>query len=56
MAITDAWLRATNGKPYSGKTEISHRFGLGVRVSPKGKITWVYRANINGKMQRIKLG
>ncbi|HCZ9557170.1 site-specific integrase [Vibrio cholerae] len=56
MAITDAWLRATNGKPYSGKAEISHRFGLGVRVSPKGKITWVYRANINGKMQRIKLG
>lgn len=56
MAITDAWLRATYAKPYSGKPEINHRDGLGVRVSPKGKIIWVYRAFLQGRAMRIKLG
>ncbi|HAS6220132.1 TPA: DUF4102 domain-containing protein [Vibrio vulnificus] len=56
MAITDAWLRAVDGKPYSGPAEVNHRDGLGVRISPKGKITWVYRVSVATKAMRIKLG
>ncbi|EPW6625607.1 tyrosine-type recombinase/integrase [Vibrio vulnificus] len=56
MAITDAWLRAVDGKPYSGSAEVNHRDGLGVRISPKGKITWVYRVTVATKAMRIKLG
>ncbi|EGQ9312669.1 site-specific integrase [Vibrio vulnificus] len=56
MAITDAWLRAVDGKPYSGPAEVNHRDGLGVRISPKGKITWVYRVTVATKAMRIKLG
>ncbi|PJC87792.1 integrase [Vibrio sp. HA2012] len=56
MSFTDAWLRATNGKPYKGKAEITYRNGVGVRVSPKGKITWIYRALVNGKPIKMKIG
>ncbi|EHU9453546.1 integrase arm-type DNA-binding domain-containing protein [Vibrio vulnificus] len=56
MAITDAWLRAVDGKPYSGPAEVNHRDGLGVRISPKGKITWVYRVTVATKAMRLKLG
>lgn len=56
MAITDAWLRATQGKPYKGQPEVTHRDGLGVRVSPKGKVTWVYRVTYLGKAIKMKLG
>ncbi|OEE41575.1 tyrosine-type recombinase/integrase [Vibrio anguillarum] len=56
MAITDAWLRATQGKPYKGKPEVTHRDGLGVRVSPKGKITWIYRVIYLSKPIKMKLG
>ncbi|HDY7881543.1 TPA: tyrosine-type recombinase/integrase [Vibrio vulnificus] len=56
MAITDAWLRAVDGKPYSGPAEVNHRDGLGVRISPKGKITWVYRVSVATKAMRLKLG
>ena len=56
MAITDAWLRATQGKIYKGKPEVTHRDGLGVRVSPKGKITWIYRVVYLSKPVKMKLG
>ncbi len=56
MAITDTWLRSTHGKPYSGKPEITYRDGVGVRISPKGKITWIYRVNFYGKPIKMKLG
>lgn len=54
--ITDAWLRAAKGKPYNGKPELIYRDGLGVRISPKGKISWIYRFNLKGKPVRMKLG
>lgn len=56
MAITDAWLRATQGKPYKGKAEITHRDGLGVRISPRGKVSWILRVMFNGKPVKMKLG
>ena len=56
MAITDAWLRAKYGKPYSGEPEVTHRDGLGVRVSPKGKITWIFRVYFNQQGIKMKIG
>lgn len=56
MTISDAWLRAVVGKPYLGKSEITYRDGLGVRISPKGKITWIYRVNFVGRPIKMKLG
>lgn len=56
MKLTDAWLRANSGKPYSGKAEITYKNGLGVRISPKGKITWIYRFLIKGAPVKMKVG
>ncbi len=56
MAFTDAWLRSIQGKPYSGKAEITYRDGVGVRVSPKGKVTWIYRVSFSGQAIKVKLG
>ncbi|ELJ8527310.1 site-specific integrase [Vibrio cholerae] len=56
MKLTDAWLRANSGRPYSGPEEIIYKNGLGVRVSPKGKISWIYRFTLNGKQKRMKIG
>lgn len=56
MAITDTWLRSVHGKPYNGKPEITYRDGVGVRISPKGKITWIYRVSFFGKPIKLKLG
>lgn len=56
MKLTDAWLRAQSGKPYKGKAEITYKHGLGIRISPKGKITWIYRALLKGKPIKMKIG
>ncbi len=56
VTITDTWLRSVYGKPYSGKPEITYRDGVGVRISPKGKITWIYRVSFFGKPIKLKLG
>ena len=39
MALTDAWLKANDGKERAALAERSDREGLGVRITPKGKIT-----------------
>ncbi|WP_283130816.1 tyrosine-type recombinase/integrase [Enterovibrio norvegicus] len=54
--ITDAWLRSTVGKPYSGKAELLVGDGLYARISPKGKITWVFRVSFAGKAIKQSLG
>ncbi|HIF9171979.1 TPA: tyrosine-type recombinase/integrase [Photobacterium damselae] len=56
VAFTDAWLRARCGKPYDGKSEITYRDGLWIRISPKGRITWIYRFLLNGKPVKMKIG
>lgn len=56
MAISDTKLRALYGKPYSGAPEVTDLDGLGIRVSPKGVITFQYRFRWEGKQHRIGLG
>lgn len=55
-AFSDAWLRSVLNKKYVGKSEITYRDGLGVRISPKGKITWIYRGILNAKSFKMKIG
>ena len=43
MALSDAWLKANNNKARPGRAEFSDRDGLGVRVTPKGKIVFQER-------------
>lgn len=40
MSLSDTLLRSINGKPYPGKSELSSRDGLSVRISHAGTITW----------------
>lgn len=56
MAITDSWLRGVNGKPYSGQSEVTDGDGLGIRVSPKGLITFQVRHMRDGKQVRTTIG
>ena len=56
MAITDSWLRATNGKLQDSITTKSDRDCLSARVSLKGKITFQLRFRIQGKQQRVDMG
>ncbi|WP_340608295.1 tyrosine-type recombinase/integrase [Xenorhabdus bharatensis] len=56
MAITDSWLRSTNGKPQEKIVTKSDRDGLSVRVTPKGKIIFQLRYRWNGKGDRIDIG
>jgi integrase len=52
--FTDRMLRAI--KPRGREYELNERGGFGVRVSPKGKITFQFRYRINRKKQRLALG
>lgn len=47
--ISDKWLKSINGKPYSGGNVVSDGAGLAVRISPKGKVAWVYRYRLGGR-------
>lgn len=56
MKITAAKLKSINGKPYTGKSEVSDGDNLSLRISPKGKITFQIRYRIEGKAVRYKIG
>lgn len=56
MAISDAWLKANTGKPRDIREEKSDRDGFGVRVTPKGKITFQLRFRYDGRPCRLDLG
>ncbi|MDX7799010.1 site-specific integrase [Aeromonas caviae] len=56
MAISDSWLRGINGKPYTGQSEVTGGDGLGVRVSPKGLITFQVRHMRDRKQVRTTIG
>ena len=56
MALSDTWLKANNGKERVALEERSDREGLGVRVTPKGKITFQLRYRFDGKPKRLDLG
>lgn len=56
MAISDTKLRSIYGKPYSGPSEITDSDGLGIRITPKGVISFQFRFRWEGKQNRMGLG
>lgn len=56
MAISDTKLRGLHGKPYAGPAEITDADGLGIRVTPKGVISFQYRYRLNGRQHRLGIG
>lgn len=56
MAISDTKLRSIYGKPYSGPSEITDSDGLGIRITPKGIISFQFRFRWDGKQHRLGLG
>ncbi len=56
MAISDAKLRGLHGKPYDGPSEVTDADGLGIRITPKGVISFQYRYRFNGKQHRLGIG
>ena len=56
MAISDTKLRGLHGKPYSGPAEITDADGLGIRITPKGIVSFQYRYRINGSQHRLGIG
>lgn len=56
MAVTNSWLRSINGKPYSGQSEVTDGDGLGIRVPPKGQITFQVCHMRDGKQVRMTIG
>ncbi len=56
MAISDTKLRGLHGKPYDGPSELTDADGLGIRITPKGVISFQYRYRFNGKQHRLGIG
>ncbi|WP_368913469.1 tyrosine-type recombinase/integrase [Mixta calida] len=56
MAISNTKLRSLYGKPYSGPAEITDSDGLGLRITPKGVISFQFRYRWGGKQHRLGLG
>ena len=56
MAITDTWLKANVNKVRPVLTEQADRDGLGVRVTPKGKVVFQLRYRYDGQHSRVDLG
>lgn len=56
MALSDTWLKANRGKNRASLEEHSDRDGLGVRVTPRGKITFQLRYRYGGTAKRLDLG
>jgi hypothetical protein len=56
MALSDTWLKANNGRERAALEKRSDRDGLGVRVTPKGKIIFQLRYRYDGAPKRLDLG
>ncbi|EIV3799577.1 tyrosine-type recombinase/integrase [Klebsiella aerogenes] len=56
MAISDTKLRSMYGKPYTGPSELTDSDGLGIRITPKGVISFQFRYRWDGKQNRMGLG
>ena len=56
MALSDTWLKANNGKARAALEERGDRDGMGVRVTPIGKITFQLRYRYHGAPKRLDLG
>lgn len=56
MSLSEAWLKANNGKARDKVEEFADRDSMSVRVSPKGKIVFQLRYRFSGKAERLDLG
>jgi len=56
MALSEAWLKANNGKERKAVEVVADRDSMSVRISPKGKIVFQLRYRFNNKQERIDLG
>lgn len=56
MALSEAWLKANNGKEREAVEVVADRDSMSVRVSPKGKIVFQLRYRLNGKQERVDIG
>lgn len=56
MALTDTWLKAQNGKARPVVEEHTDRDGMGVGITPQGKITFQLRYRYRGTGKRLDLG
>lgn len=56
MAISDTKLRKILNKSYFGSPELTDGDGLGMRITPKGTISFQYRYRWKGKPMRLTLG
>lgn len=56
MALTEAWLKANNGKARDKVEEVADRDSMSVRISPKGKVVFQLRYRFAGKADRLDLG
>ena len=56
MALSEAWLKANNGKEREAIDVVADRDSMSVRISPKGKIVFQLRYRLNGKQERIDIG
>ncbi len=56
MRLTDGGIAALKPKPERYEMWEDGRTGLGVRVSPKGRKSWVYMYRFDGKARRMGFG
>ena len=56
MGFSDTWLKANSGKARPALEQRSDRDGLGVRITPRGKITFQLRYRHGGTAKRLDLG
>jgi hypothetical protein len=56
MALTDTRLKAQNGRARAAVEEHGDRDGMGVRITPQGKITFQLRYRYHGTGKRLDLG
>ncbi|OBY75933.1 tyrosine-type recombinase/integrase [Acinetobacter gyllenbergii] len=56
MALSEAWLKANNGKEREAVEVVADRDSMSVRISPKGKIVFQLRYRFNNKQERVDLG
>ena len=56
MKFTDKSIAALKPGPSRYEKWEDGRTGLGIRVSPKGRKTWVYMYRFSGKARRMGLG
>lgn len=56
MALTDGWLKANQGKPRKQLEEQADSDGMGVRITPHGRIIFQLRYRYDGSPKRLDLG